>query len=113
MASVVVGSVMPAIVNEAKAPGFTGFSSNINGIFGCARQFRLVYAKCTVLAAEGAAKRLVAISPQDLLPAVAGYAFGFLVEKKDLPVHVMGNDSFFKIVQDRLQVILMADYIFK
>ena len=51
--------------------------------------------------------------PKDLLPAVAGYAFGFLVEKKDLPVHVMGNDSFFKIVQDRLQVILMADYIFK
>jgi len=50
----------------------------------------------------------MAISIQDLLPAVSGNAFGFLVEKKDASVHVMGNDSFFKIVQDSLQVILMA-----
>jgi hypothetical protein len=62
-----------------------------------------------VLTAKRAAKSLVAISPQDLLPAVAGNTFGLLIEKKDAPVHVMGNDAFFKIVQDSFQVILMAD----
>jgi hypothetical protein len=59
--------------------------------------------------AKGAAECLMAIPSQNFLPAVPGNAFGFLVEKKDAPVHVMGNDALFQVVQDRFQVILMAD----
>jgi hypothetical protein len=61
-----------------------------------------------VLTAKRAAKRLVAISTQNFLTGIAGDPFGFLVEKKDAPVHVMGNDTFFEIVQNRFQIVLVA-----
>ena len=71
-------------------------------------QFGLVDAKGTMLTAEGAAKGFMAITPHDLIPAIAGNTLGFLIEEKDAAVHVVGNDALFQIVQYRFQVILMA-----
>jgi hypothetical protein len=34
--------------------------------------------------------------------------FGLRIEKKDSPVHVMGDDALFEIIQDVFQVILMT-----
>jgi hypothetical protein len=34
--------------------------------------------------------------------------FGLRVEEKDAPVHVMGDDAFFKIIQNVFQIILVA-----
>ena len=71
------------------------FSRNIEGILGFISQRRGVVAKCAALTAKRTAKGFMTIAAQYLLPAVAGNALGFLVEKEDAPVHVMGDNPFF------------------
>jgi hypothetical protein len=84
--------------------------------FGCDGKGRLrvfsrighVIRKFASPTAKRMAESLMAVFAQDIFPVVTGNTFGFLVEKKDAPIHVMGNYSFFETVQDMLQVIPMA-----
>ena len=55
----------------------------------------------------------MAISAQHFLPAISGNMLGLRIEKKDSPVHVMGDDALFEIIQNIFQVILVAHKIFE
>jgi hypothetical protein len=68
--------------------------------------------KDTALTAKRSAESLVAITTQYFFARVTGDAFGFGIEKKDAPVHIMGNNPFFEIIQNAFQVIPVAHQIF-
>jgi hypothetical protein len=89
-------------------PVFTGLGREVERILGFIGRFRVIIAKCTAFTTKWTAERLVAISAQHFLPAVSGNMFGLRIEKKDSPVHVMGDDAFFEIIQDVFQVILVT-----
>jgi hypothetical protein len=54
----------------------------------------------------------MAIPAQHFITRVTADAFGFGIEKKDAPVHVVGDNPFFEIIQDIFQVIPVAHQIF-
>jgi hypothetical protein len=87
---------------------FTGFGSEVERILGFIGRFRVIIAKYTAFTTKWTAESLMAVSAEHLLPAVSGNMFGLRVEKKDAPVHVMGDDAFFEIIQDVFQVILVT-----
>ncbi len=47
----------------------------------------------------------MAVPPQNVIPAVSGNSLVFAVEIIDAPVHVVGNDAGFQIVQNTFQVL--------
>jgi hypothetical protein len=48
------------------------------------------------------------IPAQHVFTPVTGDAFGFGIKKKDAPVHVVGDNPFFEIIQDIFKVIPVA-----
>jgi hypothetical protein len=94
------------------APLLAAFGVNIDGVLGFGSQVGRMFAKDTALSAKGAAESLVAISAQYFLALVTGNVLGFRVEKKDAPVHVMGNNPLLEIIQDAFEIIPVAYQIF-
>jgi hypothetical protein len=105
--------MLPKLVSSAaRSLRLAAFGADVQGVFGFLRQFGRIFTKNTAFSAKGTAKSLMAIPAQYIRAAVTGDAFGFRIEKKDAPVHVMGNNPFFKVIQDIFQVVPVAHQIF-
>jgi hypothetical protein len=81
------------------------------GILGGIHKDGLTAAKGTSAAAKGPAEGFVAIFAEDIFPAISGNRFGLLVEVKNAPVQVMGDDAIFHIVQNPFQVFPVGQYV--
>jgi hypothetical protein len=55
----------------------------------------------------------MAIPADNFLAPETGDPLSFLIEEKDAPVKIMGNNPFLEVIQDPLQVFLARQQFFK
>jgi hypothetical protein len=107
------GAVVHAGNRHLDAAGFPGLGDDGERIIGGFGRIRRGFGEGAPPPAEGCAEDLVAIPAQHLLSAVAGDALRLPVEEKDAALQVVGDDPFFQVVQDMLQVVPVAHQGFK
>jgi len=88
------------------APGLAALGRDVQGIGEPGQALDGTVAEGAAVAAQGPPENLVAVSAQDLVPAVAGDGFGGPVEEKDPAFRVVGDQALHQVVQDVLQVLL-------
>ena len=92
---------------------FTITGHDVQGVSDICEGFRRFAAEGAAIAAERAAKDLVAVLAQDFSPFVAGDLLSGAVEKHNAPVLVVSDDAFQQVIENLFQIPLVRQQAFQ